>query len=1422
MKVDDTKDVRGHGGKVIPGDHTLDFSKLGADRPIALLPVRLETRFAGRTLKVRIFPDQIHLDEHRRELSKAELDLGVQFWTQRLAATSANARETATAWLCAQVDPRRAAYVARVTRPAVTTGQPPAFPDITTCDDEPLAVAACLPTRWGIVGIVAGVQRFVQFALHPVRTSLAVAPRFETAVAPSEGSAPHVDAAVAWMIDYDSAVSAGMAITVTLEPELLADVRASGLTLLALGIRTDGPTAAAADLEALLAAHHYTDGLELVAQGTPTNNTDTAASGWTAELDDVDAWFSRELDGTDTARSGAADGIRLATALGLSATGTLARVSGATAATDTAQAAMNRVLWPVTLGRYLEDLLAPENGSSVIPASARGWLHDWFIAHVRGGAHLSAFAVGSQPYGVLPVRPTARITAATTAQATLENTILALLDRWQEGVPSVPRLDPVLGDAIGSDPEDDVVTILGSVPHASRLVVRRLTYQRSIRLLLWDWIWLELDKTESPLHPIAVAYRARSIRDVDTQLDVLNELRGDIPALIAASSRDDATVVIDAMISMVEAHRARQDPHQDLFPGYSSGVFSDAITTDPKLFWSGYGNATEDRVFTRPLVAESGAGAGARPVDYLGELGHRLGSPAPSTPLTDAFHANEPLLYQLIDPVIAGVGAPAAFRNALDTLAHRTSEELDLRLRETLGTVSYRLDAWITAFARSRLDELRDAAADGVHLGGFGWIEDLRPDDAGTNESRGFVHAPSLAHATTAAVLRSGWLAHGEDPESPFAVDLRSERVRRAAWLLDGMRTGTPLGELLGCRFERALHDGGASEWIDDCRRAVLSSVGSARDPRGPLDGLQLLDLYRGAGVTLGSTTLAPATAPPARLAAVADALSDLLESFDAVADASLADAVHHVLQGNESRAGAMLDAVATGEVPAPELRGAATPRPGVGVTHRLLVSLPTARGSSDGAWGRGPRSAAAPGLEAWCAQTLGDPARAACTVTFPDGGPAPLEVTMAELVAEQGISALDAIFEAAQAGLDGWTRRAIASVLGRDGMRRYEGQLTVDPTSTAAPVSFAELADLARAVHAVIARARALDARDLVPPSTDAQPGWNLAELEARGAEAADALASAARNLADALSAPDTPAHALRDQMLALARFGIPDAIPQHGWQPEQRDALLADAARVLDRANARTAELAALAAASAAADVLTPPTDEERLRRAGERFVRAFGPGLPAIARFRPTEREQVRAAFARSAALLGDDPEIAHDWLRDVAKVRAPLAALDDALALAALLVPGVGAPAVVAQLPDDVRDGWLARAAPTDPTLGRLALFAIDAGGIAGLEGDDALAGLVIDSWTERVPAKEAMTGLALHFDAPSSRPPQTVLLIVPRAEASWSFDTVVGSIRETMDLARVRAVDPDILTAYGHQLPAIFPPGALSAGPQPET
>ena len=169
-----------------------------------------------------------------------------------------------------------------------------------------------------------------------------------------------------------------------------------------------------------------------------------------------------------------------------------------------------------------------------------------------------------------------------------------------------------------------------------------------------------------------------------------------------------------------------------------------------------------------------------------------------------------------------------------------------------LDLFSSRLDAWLTALAHCRLTRQREARPTGIHLGCYGWVEDLRPDSGAGAESLGHVLAPSLGHAVAAAVLRSGRQAHAGS--GAFDLDLSSVRVREAMALLEGVAAGQSIAALVGYRVERRLRDAGLADLTvplrieaplqarDDEHEEPVESV-AARDV---VDGVKLLSLFAG------------------------------------------------------------------------------------------------------------------------------------------------------------------------------------------------------------------------------------------------------------------------------------------------------------------------------------------------------------------------------------------------------------------------------------------------------------------------------------------------------------------------------------------------------------------------------------------------
>jgi hypothetical protein len=253
-------------------------SQLSPDVPLVLLPVRLETRFLrasdgiSEDILIRIYPDDLHLDRHEPKLTADELEWGEVFWKAMTAANqNADAekkergRKEAWAQLATRFGTRRAAWLAHALTPGASR------PDSREEEWNRAEEARCLPERWLVSGYRADNSRVFEkwTSLLPVRLETGPNPQV---VPNAEG----MTQGMRWMYDFEAAVQAGMAARVTLPKEEVESLR----RLVVFGVKgTLDITASRQAFIDLLNAHHYTDGLALVPQGTPTNNTPATRAG---------------------------------------------------------------------------------------------------------------------------------------------------------------------------------------------------------------------------------------------------------------------------------------------------------------------------------------------------------------------------------------------------------------------------------------------------------------------------------------------------------------------------------------------------------------------------------------------------------------------------------------------------------------------------------------------------------------------------------------------------------------------------------------------------------------------------------------------------------------------------------------------------------------------------------------------------------------------------------------------------------------------------------------------------------------------------------------------------------------------------------------------------------------------------------------
>jgi hypothetical protein len=249
---------------------------------------------------------------------------------------------------------------------------------------------------------------------------------------------------------------------------------------------------------------------------------------------------------------------------------------------------------------------------------------------------------------------------------------------------------------------------------------------------------------------------------------------------------------------------------------------------------------------------------------------------------------------------------------------------------------------------------------------------------------------------------------------------------------------------------------------------------------------------------------------------------------------------------------------------------------------------------------------------------------------------------------------------------------------------------------------------------------------------------------------------------------------------------------------------------------------------------------------------LVRLMGDALTVVRTVAATVETRRRdaaaapTAEARARALLGDDirlvPEFTVDaatsagmraavadsrsgrpfrhlpydfpvdtWLHGLARVREPLRAWEQVTLMSEAF--GLAEPRLdPLQLPHHPDEPWLGLEfdgpRPTDERLLYTAHFAdADAAGF----GEAARhRGLLLDEWTELIEEEETTTGLSFHYDRPNHEAPQAMLLVTPpQFRGAWLWADLVDALNETLDLAKLRAVEPSHVESlpYATYLPA---------------
>lgn len=1291
----------------VKAPQTIAFN-LKTEVPLLLLPVRLETRFHGTELRIRVYPDAVHVDSFEPRLTEVEIQWGKHFWQQtQLAKNETNVKKRTdqerNAWtqLVQVFGSQRAAWIAK----QVSTNKADLLADPRTAHTP---YTTLLPDYWVASGTISWkmnendswsdpsslTEHGNPMKGGPIDPLLFVMPRWDRAVTPQTLRA---DPDTGWLVDYDMAVKKGMALTIPLSqipPGAIFKIN----ELFVYGVKASLVAPKAMDrLEQSLQAHHYTQGLAFISQGTPTNNTISTSSGYNSE--DVDSFEIERQQVALTEEGSRPNHTVMARAMGIDPS-CLVNVQEATTQEQLAAEEMNRILWPSTWGNFLENMLELKGTRQ----DDINKMRDHFVDYVRARGPLPALRIGNQPYGVLPVLALGE-TDSDAVKTGPVACLRALRKIWRE---SLKRDDLVPRLIRGGDNSLTLLQVLAMTPTGIDYVGRNCT-------------------------------RIVAVSPSVTQEGF--EKTGKVPLPNALQAALDAMRVTTAT------------PHQRTVFTSPSGLF----------------------LVDLPLVGDQ---------DFQG-------------------NADTSLLNLLRDKT--------ADVTHLKTLTEESRERL---VRETLDLCSHRLDAWITSLATKRLDELRKEQPKGLSIGGYGWVENLEPDqgakDSAHKDPDSYIHAPSLAHATTAAILRSGYLVrrsgdHHRDSNA-LAINLTSDRICLALHLVDGVRGGQSLGALLGYRFERALHENRKDGSIPKFRELfpgsteLISTADPSKETKDKLshlvlDGLGLLQAHQQKKIPQDLSTACQAE------------LDSLEDALDAVADLVLAESVHHVAQGNPVRAGATLEAITRGEAPPPELEFIRTPRTGINHTHRMSVIFGASPTTFP--WGiMTPRAQAEPVLNAWVAQMLGPEAEnATCAVEYTDptaNGKQTFKVTIKDLnsVPENPqLAPLDLVYllNGEQGGMYSEIEQRIVYYV-----QKQKPSVTITSLDFARPpgktsLHLGEILEITRSIRRLITEARALEPRDVqLPEQASVDAAWPPdAALTTRATAVQDAFLQAIDLLRTKLpEKPEIPIAdptAVRQALMGLASYGLMGSIPANPRDNSNAaiKQLHAQARAVLSEAQVRQTRAHAVA------------TSIHTTTQAVSVLKAIFGEDFRVLPSFTPDNGKDLNQTFAKSTTWQGGNPLASITWFQRIARVREGAARLDTTMQYAEAL-NGPSLEFQIGQLPHRDGERWVALENP--PQGNRLSLACMT----TVMDFTKPLAGLLIDEWVETVPNKEEVTGLTFHYDAPQPRAPQALLLAVaPEGVLTWDSATLENTLRETLELAKLRAVDLTALGELGQYLPAMY-------------
>ena len=745
------------------------------------------------------------------------------------------------------------------------------------------------------------------------------------------------------------------------------------------------------------------------------------------------------------------------------------------------------------------------------------------------------------------------------------------------------------------------------------------------------------------------------------------------------------------------------------------------------------------------------------------------------------------------------------------------------------------------------------------------------------NSNQGYIHAPSINHATTAAVLRAGYETHQQNAaptDNKLAININSERVRRAMYYIEGMNNGQELGALLGYQFERGLHDHGIEHdpnnpqlnldaYILDIRLKYPLVSGQVTNTSGTTN-IETAEAYNVVnGLELVENSQNPSSDYPygvtglpgsgVKKNAIIEEVEKLHDALDGINDLLMSEAMHQVVLGNYPKASAVLKAM-SGEGLAIDPEVIKTPRTFNILNHRFGLHFDLSSNGHQIWTSNGtPRSIAEPHLNRWLAGVLPDVANLQVNYQYQflafDGTPGSIYTDRLGL-SDLEIEPIDLYYIMTQPSESGNAVELLNRInyyVRKDVVNADNVEVEVAFADrnglTATQITLFELQGLMDQLYQVVGNSRPLRPKDFLlstgsetivedNPTKGLDTSLLLARLQdtfgenlsngGRGMSgvildlSSEIVSIETALAASSLSSTPNALSGIRDALTNSAFFAAQNAIPPTGSEDTTAaaEALLEMATRVLIELEERQAEVQDLLT-----DLAAATSEEAKVRLLDEAARKLFGRPFKVYPEYQLYNESQVDAAYNYTDYLDFAGPQALPEWFQGLSPVRKRMHAYHQTGLLSEALK---GSDALfdfsLTQLPlepvddtDNPETRWVGVQFPEDyalPDENVSFVFQNPASySASGLQ-----AGILVDEWVEEIPDKIAHTGISVNYNNPNSEPPQVCLLAVsPNLDGKWAWDDLMDTLSETLDWAKKRAVDPDLLndSIYAQVLPALY-------------